>query len=145
MKCMYKYCKFGGEVEKEKAYKEGKAYYHHQCHEEKELKGKIKNIYQEKFGKKEPIQTINRAIHQLVHDKGFDVKYILFCLTQDIKLNSIFGLVYYLNNKDINGKYKKHLASTIKVNPINIETTEETKINYKQTIQSLWGDIICLK
>lgn len=145
MKCKYKYCKYGGEVEKEIAYKDGKSYYHYKCFEEKELKSKIKDFYYSKFGKKEPLQSINRAIHQLVHDRGFEPSYILFCLNQDIKLNSIFGLVYYLNNKEINDKYKKHLSSKVKVNPINIETNTETKINYKQTTQSLWGDIICQK
>ncbi len=143
MKCMYTQCKLGGEVDKDIAVKSGRYYYHKECFKEKEQKKEIEKMYYDKFQNNEPIQAVRRAINKYVNKDNYEPEYILFVLNENIKLNSMFGLIYYLRNDNFSNKYNKEKAKQIKfdVDKVNIE--ESHTIQYKKKKRKGWGDIIC--
>lgn len=143
MKCRYKHCKLGGEVDKEEAIKIGNGYYHKECNRERELKQQIEKTYYDIFQTKEPIQQVRKAISKYIHDNNFDPRYVLFVLNEDIKLNSMFGLIYYLNNNKFLKKYNRQRAKLIKFNADEVKVVESNNIQYKQKRQGGWGDILC--
>ena len=144
MKCRYAHCKLGGEVEKKDAIKIGSSYYHKECNKEREYKQLIEKTYYEVFQNKEPIAAVRRGIHKYVHKDNFDCEYILFVLNEDIKLNSIFGLIYYLNNKKFLDKYNRQKAKLIEFDVSKVKKVEGKDIMYrKQKKKNGWGDIIC--
>lgn len=143
MKCRYAQCKYGGEVEKEEAIKIGSAYYHKECNQEREYKKKIETIYYERFKTNEPIVQVRNAINKYINKDNYKVEYISFVLQQDIKLNSLFGLIYYLNNKKFLDMYNKEQAKLVKFDVNKVEKEDSTTIKYKQKKRSGWGDIIC--
>ena len=143
MKCRYAHCKYGGEVEKEEAIKIGSAYYHKECNQEREYKKKIESTYYDKYKTKEPIIQVRKAINKYINIDNYEVEYILFVLKQDIKLNSMFGLIYYLNNKKFLDMYNKELAKLIKFDASEVDTEESINVKFKRKKQKGWGDMIC--
>lgn len=144
MKCRYAYCKLGGEVERDIAVKIGSAYYHKECNKEREYKQLIEKTYYEVFKNKEPIVQVRKGINKYVHTDNYECEYILFVLNEDIVLNSIFGLIYYLNNKKFSDKYNRQRAKLIEFDADKVEKVESKKIEYnKQKKKGGWGDIIC--
>lgn len=144
MKCRYAQCKFGGEVEKEEAIKIGNAYYHKRCNQEREYKKLIEKTYYDIFQNKEPIAAVRRGINKYIHTDKYDCEYILFVLNEDIKLNSIFGLIYYLNNKKFSDKYKRQKAKMIDFDADSVKKADNKEIKYnKRKKKGGWGDIIC--
>lgn len=49
MKCRYKYCKHGGEVNKEDAVVDGNAYFHPDCYRAKMAMKEILSIYRDRI------------------------------------------------------------------------------------------------
>lgn len=144
MKCRYAQCKFGGEVEKEEAIKIGNAYYHKRCNQEREYKKLIEKTYYDIFQNKEPIAAVRRGINKYIHKDKYDCEYVLFVLNEDIKLNSIFGLIYYLNNKKFSDKYKRQKAKMIDFDADSVKKADNKEIKYnKRKKKGGWGDIIC--
>lgn len=144
MKCRYAQCKFGGEVEKKDAIKVGSAYYHKECNHERECKKLIEETYYKVFQNKDPIIQVRKAINKYVNNDNYKCEYILFVLNEDIKLNSIFGLIYYLNNYKFLSKYNKEQAKLIEFDVSKVKKVENKEIKYKQRKKkSGWGDIIC--
>lgn len=143
MKCRYNQCKLGGEVDKYEAIKVGNCYYHKECYEEKEYKKQIEKTYYDTFQNNEPIQAVRRAINKYVNKDNYEPKYILFVLNEDIKLNSMFGLIYYLRNNEFRDKYNKEKAKLIKMNTKQVKTADSNNIKYKARKKKGWGDIIC--
>lgn len=143
MKCRYNQCKFGGEVDKNEAIKIGSCYYHKKCYEEKEFKKKIEKTYYDIFQNNEPIQAVRRAINKYVNKDNYEPEYILFVLNESIKLNSMFGLIYYLRNDKFRSKYNKEKAKLIEFDVNKIKIKESSDIKYKKRKQKGWGDIIC--
>lgn len=141
MKCRYKHCKLGGEVEKEDAVKIGNMYYHKECRKEMDDKKEIERLYYEKFGLNEHVGQIRRAINNYVAE--YDMDYILFVMNQSIKLNSIFGVSYYLRDKRLKDDFNKAKAKTIKfdIDKAKTEESREFTLNKKKT-RKMWGDLI---
>ena len=133
MKCRYKGCKFGGEVDKEVAIKDGNAYYHADCLKEKNNKSQIKEIYTKYYPSNEPVTAIYNGISKLC--EKVDSEFVLYCLCQWIRqkkeLKSIYGLNYVVANKDLGTAYKK-LKATEKVKEFkgDIEIVESEPIQY---------------
>ena len=133
MKCRYKGCKCGGEVDKEIAVKEGNAYYHTECLKEKNNKSQIRNIYYKYYQSQEPVTQVNTGISKLC--EKFDSEYVLYCLCQHIRqkkeLKSIYGMTYVVANKDLETAYKKLKASEkVKEFKGEIEVVETETIQY---------------
>lgn len=144
MKCNYKYCKLGGEVEKDIAVKVGRYYYHQECQKEREQKQQIEKLYYDKFQNNEPIQAVRRAIAKYVHKDGYKPEYILFVLNEDIKLNSMFGLIYYLRDKKFENKYYKAKAKMMNSDGgVTVQDAKTFKYKKKGNNKK-WGDMICL-
>lgn len=142
MKCRYKNCKLGGEVEKDVAIKVGSAYYHQECRKEIEHKQEIERLYYEKFKLKENFTQVKGAISHYADE--FDTSYILFILNKDIKLNSIYGVSYYLKDTRLLQEFNKAKAMLIKFDIDKSEVEKPREIQYKKkNKQQGWGDIIC--
>lgn len=142
MKCRYKHCKLGGEVEKEDAIKVGNAYYHKECRREIEHKKQIEELYYNRFKLQENIRQVRATINKYVSEYG--TEYILHILNQDIKLNSIYGVSYYLKDNRFKQSFEKEKAKLVTFNIDEIEVEKPKEIKYKKPKkQQLWGDIIC--
>lgn len=142
MKCRYKHCKLGGEVEKEDAVKVGSAYYHKECRREIEHKKQIEDLYYNKFKLNEMMGQVKSAINKYVDEYG--TEYVLYILNQDIKLNSIYGIAYYLKDNRNKQSFEKEKAKLVKFDINEVEKEQSSDINYKKyKKQQLWGDLIC--
>lgn len=142
MKCRYKNCKLGGEVEKEDAIKIGSAYYHKECRREIEHKKQIEDLYYNKFKLNENIGQVKSAINKYIDE--FGTEYVLYILNQDIRLNSIYGVSYYLKDNRFKQAYDREKAKLIKVDIDKVEIEIPIEVKYKKTKkQQLWGDMIC--
>lgn len=146
MKCRYKGCKFGGEVDKEVAIKDGNGYYHKTCWDEKNNKSQIKEIYCKYYPSNEPVTAINNGISKLC--EKIDSEFVLYCLCQHIRqkkdLKSIYGLSYVVANKDLETAYKK-LKATEKVKEfkgeIEVVTAEPIQYHIDNKPKS-WANIL---
>lgn len=142
MKCRYKNCKFGGEVEKKDAIKIGSAYYHKECRKEIDHKKQIEDLYYNKFKLNEHVGKVKSAINKYVDEYG--TEYVLFILNQDVKLNSIYGVSYYLKDNRFRQSFNREKAKLIKFDIDEIEIEKSEEITYKKPRKrQLWGDIIC--
>lgn len=149
MKCRYKYCPYGGQVEKEEAVKINNKYYHKDCYQNQQHWKKFMELYDKYVvpRTKEGFQIIGKAIKQLLVDKNQPIEYLLYILCQIIRekksLNSIFGLHYYINDYKYQKGYKNILISRQpKIDVNKVKTEEETKMEYKEQKTSLWGDVL---
>ena len=149
MKCRYSYCKHGGEVDKEKAVKEGNSYYHEGCLREKQLKSDIEQYYLENMPST-TLQLIRKIIKQLIHEKNISADYVLFVLkyikTNNKPINNPFGLINYcgdnriytlFNKQEVNKKFKEFQ----KVNEYIPSENIEVKFTYKNSKKKI-TDII---
>lgn len=133
LKCRYKQCKHGGEVDKGIAVKEGNAYYHKKCWAEKNNKTQIREIYYKYYKSQEPVSQVNTGISKLC--EKVDSEFVLYALCQWIRqkkeLKSIYGLSYVIANKDLESAYKK-LKATEKVKEFKgeVEVVETETIQY---------------
>ncbi len=142
MKCRYKYCKFGGEVSKEEAVKNGNAYYHPQCMKEQEDKAEIRKLLYE-INQNEIISVVNSVIFDIIHRKQVDSAFVLFVLkNRDFEIYNSKGLYPLINSKKLQDKYKKIQDSKIKVDTKVIEAKPDTTFQPKTKKGKLWGDIL---
>lgn len=146
MKCRYKYCKLGGEVSKEEAIKDGRAYYHKECYQEKQNKKEIREIILDQI----PTETstlVSSIILDIVNKKNIDSNYVLFALKESIrsgfKIYNAKGLYTIANSKINKDKYKKLFIQQNKNNNFdNVAVKKETKFQGKSEKYKLWGDIL---
>lgn len=110
MKCRYKYCKHGGEVDKSIAVKEGNAYYHKECLHEKKTKQEIEDYWNNNMPYA-VLQILRKVINTLINDKDISADFILFTLKyikeNNKPINNPFGLNSYCTNVDIINRFKK--------------------------------------
>lgn len=143
MKCGYKYCKLGGNVEKSEAVKLGSRYWHKECCLENETKKEIRETYYRKFKSKEPIVAVNKAISKYIHEQNYEAGYVLYCLKHKAEvLNSLYGLSYSLSYKKNHTDYKKWVAKQTKIvynKPVNDFFEEDFK-KVKTKDDKKWGD-----
>ncbi len=139
MKCSYKQCKFGNEVDKEIAVKKGNRYYHKECLQEINNKEEIRRLFLENINQQEVVTSLNGVIKNLVDNKGISSEFLLFALRYVIKnklqLNHAPGLFYIVNNEKIKQAYQKEKAELIakeikeEINKININENQEIEEN----------------
>ena len=139
VKCNYKQCKYGGRVRKVNAVKVGSLYYHKECRQEIEGKKKIRDLYYEKYGLEEGFAQVNLAINKYVEEFGVD--YIIFVLKQNLNLNSIYGLSYFLKDDRFEQLYKNE-NTEFDIDDVEIESPRVVKYK-RQEGKQLWGDMIC--
>lgn len=139
MKCRYKYCKYGGEVEKSVAVKEGSSYFHEQCYKEKNIKLEIETFWNDNMPNAQPI-LIKKAINQLVHDKNYEADYVLYVIryikNHQRKINTPFGLLNYCDSLEMKNTYKKYktIVEYDKIKNIEIDYEPEViKFTYKKS------------
>ena len=138
VKCNYKQCKYGGRVRKVNAVKVGSLYYHKECRQEIEGKKKIRDLYYEKYGLEEGFAQVNLAINKYVEEFGVD--YIIFVLKQNLNLNSIYGLSYFLKDDRFEQLYKNK-NTEFDIDDVEIESPSAVKYK-RQENRQLWGDIV---
>ena len=138
MKCRYSGCKLGGNVEKSDAVYIKKAYYHKECYREQRIKKRIRYTLNKKYKLKDPHTSLNKKIKE--YCEVFDSKYVLFVLLQRVKLNSIHGLIYYLNDQRNEAKYKKRLIKNINLS--NFKKVEDLPFQYKKRKKRNYGEIL---
>jgi NAD-dependent SIR2 family protein deacetylase len=148
MVCRYKYCPNDKKVDKDKAIKEGSAYYCPECYNEKQLKREIEDYYNENLPATS-IMILRKVINQLLYTNKYEATYILFVLKK-IHINSFriynaFGLVNYCNDgrnieewkkQQINKEYKN-----MKNNLIQYDIDDKKKFIYKPIIKK-YTDLI---
>jgi hypothetical protein len=135
MKCFYKHCKLGGNVEKDVAIKYNTKYYHKECYKKKINKEKSALLLKQKGF---VVKTINMALMTIIDKDDFDSDLVYFTIKYVIEnkkdLNNPFGVKYYLQNFEINDKYKKYKRfkqiEENKNKKVEIEDVEEVKFNY---------------
>ena len=149
IKCRYKYCHNNNEIEKEKAIKEGSAYYCPECYKEKKVKQQIEKYYSDNMPPTS-IQILRKVINQLLYKNNYKAEYILFMLIKihnnNLKINNPFGLINYCNDgknldewnkKQINKEYQNIKDKIIQCNNID----NKLNFNYKPNNRK-WSDMI---
>ena len=111
MKCGWKHCKHGGEVDKADAIKEGTRYYHPDCLREKKAMMEIVEIYHERIDE-HPIETLlHRVVNDLVFKDGYGAEFLLFalkyCLDHGWTLRSPNGLRYVARDSSAKQEWEK--------------------------------------
>lgn len=100
IRCRYKYCKNGNNVQKEDAIKEGNCYFCKDCYKEKVTKQKIEAYYIENLPQT-AISLLRKVINQLIYTNQYEAEYVLFILKKihinNLKINNPFGLASYCN------------------------------------------------
>ena len=96
MKCRWKHCKYGGEVDKDKAVKVGIAYYHPECYAEREAIQKIIDTWHERIDANPMEAMLRKMVNDLVLKQNVDAEFLLFalnyCLDHGWKLHYPAGL-----------------------------------------------------
>lgn len=150
MKCGYKQCKLGNEVDKDIAVKKGNRYYHKECLQEINNKEEIRKLFLEKVNPQEVITSLNGVIKKLVNDKGISSEFLLFALRYVIKnkvqLNHAPGLFYIVNNEKIKQAYQKEkvnqMTKDIKNSVIDNYDKNEIKFNVNIDNKNSWDKIL---
>lgn len=148
IKCRYKHCKNGGNVNKEDAIKEGNSYYCKDCYKEKKTKQEIEEYYINNLPNT-TIQILRKVINDLLYKNNYEAEYVLFIIKKihinRLKINNPFGLVSYCNEgrnieewkkEKINEEYK-NIKCDIKINYDN----NKIEFNYKPNLKK-WTDLI---
>ena len=148
IKCRYKYCRNGGNIDKEKAIKENGAYYCPECYKEKQLKQQIEEYYSVNLPPT-TIQILRKVISQLLYTNNYEAEYILFIVKKihinKLKINNPFGLINYCNDgRNIAEWNKLKVNQQYKEIKNDIITTEgDNKVNFTyKPINKKWTDII---
>lgn len=139
MRCRYgDNCKYGGEVDKKIAVKDGNAYYHKECLKEKKLKQQIEEYYMVNMPST-TLAILRKVIKQLLNNNK-SAEYILFTLKYIKKnnkpINNPFGLMNYCNDYKIYEEFKKDIIDEkykeLKNNiSKNIYIHDDVKFTYK--------------
>lgn len=141
-KCCYQQCKYGNQVKKNEAIKNGSHYFHKECLEEKLAKVEIYNLFIENFPQS-VFATVRKGINDMVDKKGIEAKYLLFVLKYSLKkkfnLNHIFGLSYYANNDEVKKAYKKYLTPKVNIDPSMFNLYNKDNFTYVPKEKKEWG------
>lgn len=143
MKCGYQHCKYGGEVDKDDAIKISSRYWHKECNDERNIKGRILIEFYKKFSNsKEPEQSAKGAISKYIHKLGYDAEYVLFCLLIKAKnLNSMHGLIYTLNDSKNLKEYKEKKAKHTNIEKYQHNSkANENVVTINKKTNKKWGD-----
>ena len=79
MKCRWKHCRYGGEVDREDAVRVGElSYYHKECYEEMKSIQAIVDLYHERVDAHPVENWLRKAVNDLVFKENNSAKYVLF-------------------------------------------------------------------
>ena len=96
MKCRWKHCKYGGEVDKDKAVKVGIAYFHPECYAERQAIQKIIDVWHERVDAYPMESMLRKMVNDLVLKQNVDAEFLLFalnyCIDHGWKLHYPAGL-----------------------------------------------------
>lgn len=106
------------EIEKDKAIKDGKSYYHPQCLKVKNDINEIISLFREKVNPNVVISVLRKVVNAIVFEKNVESGLLLFGLQYYIKnkktLNYPQGLYYVVQNSDVNREYSSMKAVQLK-------------------------------
>ena len=80
MKCRWKHCKYGGEVDKDKAVKVGIAYFHPECYAERQAIQKIIDVWHERVDAYPMESMLRKMVNDLVLKQNVNAEFLLFAL-----------------------------------------------------------------
>lgn len=80
MKCRWKHCKFGGEVDKDKAVQIGLSYFHPECYAERESIQKIIDTWHERVDAYPMESMLRKMVNDLVLKQNVNAEFLLFAL-----------------------------------------------------------------
>lgn len=112
VRCRYKHCKHDQkEIERDQAVKDGGAYYHPDCHQEKELMRSIEQYFINNINSQPIMQQLRTVINRLVYVQGKDPAFILFAMKyavqNKIQLRYPPGLYYIIDRDDVIEAWRK--------------------------------------
>lgn len=148
VKCRYKYCPYGGKVDKEVAVKDGNMYYHKQCWQEKEEKSNIRKTYKMLIDKDANDALLNKVINNIIHNKGISTDYLLYVVKyiadNNMEINTPMGLYFYIKSQTIYEQYQKiKIKQQVKqLNPLKFCTSEFQVHQYDIPPRKTWVDIL---
>ena len=135
--CGYTFCRHKEDkVDPENGVKDGKRYFHPECHKEKETKKQIIDLYYRYYHTDEDYKVVTRAVNDLIHKQENDAVYVLCVLCQCIRgkvpFRSIFSLSWQVkNNETFRKKYNAMIANE-KVKGL---TFDDVQVVYNDTLQ----------
>lgn len=101
-KCRWAHCQHGGIVKATEAVRDGNAYYHQDCLEEKKTLQKIAEVYLERVDPRPIFNVLHKTINDIVFKDGFRADYFLFalnyCLDAGWNLRHVHGLRYVVRD-----------------------------------------------
>lgn len=113
MKCGYKYCKLGNQVDKEDGVKYKNRWHHVECLRERKNKEEIGLLYTKDVDEYVNKAMLNKSIKQVINDKKQDSEFVLYALKyaikNDIELNNPFGLHWVVKDDKIVKSYKEDI------------------------------------
>ena len=130
VKCRYSHCKHDTkEIPKDEAYKNGNAYYHKDCYQEKYYIEEIKKLYTDKVDPHPVYGFLNKVINTIVYENKVSAKQFYYCfiyaLESGWKIHNPAGLYYVVKNEQLIKKYKTMMNAKIQREASNYDTTIE--------------------
>lgn len=141
--CLHK----GNKVPSGLAIKDGTRYYHRDCHEEKERRNQIFDIYYKYYKSTEDCRMIRSVIKTASEANGSE--FVLYVLCQSIRKKVPYKGIYTLgwivrNDMEIRKKYRE-LKSKEAVKYFNfddVETKKKNPITYKKESNNSWEETL---
>lgn len=125
MKCRWKHCKFGGEVDKDKAVQIGLSYFHPECYAERESIQKIIDTWHERVDAYPIESMLRKMVNDLVLKQNVNAEFLLFAL--NYCLDNGWNLRHPAGLKAVSKDDKAHKAWDKKQNK-KLGTKAATKI-----------------
>lgn len=146
VKCRYSKCLHNGElIDKDKAVKIDKCYYHPDCYKIKEDIQEIVKLFKENINPNVVYSQLHKVINNIVFDKGETSDFLLFGLQYYIKnhipLRYPQGLYYVIQNKEVNKQYQRYNLSTLS-SRIEIKENIDHHFTYIPIKEKTIADII---
>jgi hypothetical protein len=148
--CGYQHCKHNGvKVPSDEAVKDGTRYYHSDCHEEKQDKQKIFDLYYKCYKSTEDYHLVRKVLVQLINVQQFTSEYVLYVLCQAIRnkipFKGIFTLSWLVkNDMQIKKKYDGYKIKE-KIKDFTFDDTQTIKredSTYKKQSETTWEDTL---
>lgn len=144
-KCRYKYCKHDTkDIPDSEAVKDGNAYYHPDCHHEKETIKKIIDVYVEYVDQHPVFGHLRKTVDTIIHTNHVDADYVLFAVKKAVKehrLNHVPGLYYAVKNSAAESEWRKQKASEALSNDDFVVTDTTKTYTYNQKKKKSIADL----
>ena len=118
MKCRWKHCKYGGEVDKDKAVKVGIAYFHPECYAERQAIQKIIDVWHERVDAYPMESMLRKMVNDLVLKQDVNAEFLLFalnyCIDHGWHLRYPAGLKHVAKNEDAQKAWEVQQSKILK-------------------------------